>query len=168
MMFKFFSFILIFLFCDVCYSQVRVTVDQKSNALIVRAPKDQQIQIKKVIESLDLVGENDIVKVLPLENTSAGALVPVLTNVMRAYKPLMNVSISSNGLFDPSFNGVVMSDDRSNQLIIIADKSTINNLILVAKQLDKPMRLEDNILFKKLKNANSSDIGNIINNISKR
>jgi hypothetical protein len=30
------------------------------------------------------------------------------------------------------------------------------------------MKLEDNIMFKKLKNANSSDIGLILNNISKR
>ena len=166
-MLRFISIILIFLFCGVVYSQVKVTVDEKSNALIVRAPKEQQIQIKKVIESLDVVGENNIVKVLPLENTSAAAVVPVLTNVMRAFKPGMSSSISSNS-FDPLLSGVILSDDRSNQLIIITDKSTINNLVLIAKQLDKPMKLEDNIMFKKLKNANSSDIGLILNNISKR
>lgn len=167
-MLKFISIILIFLFCGVVYSQVKVTVDEKSNALIVRAPKEQQIQIKKVIESLDVVGENNIVKVIPLEYTSAAAVAPVLTNVLRAFKPLINLNISGNGLFDPSYNGVILSDDRSNQLIIITDKSTINNLVLIAKQLDKPMKLEDNIMFKKLKNANSSDIGLILNNISKR
>lgn len=166
-MLRFISIILLFLFCGVVYSQVKVTVDEKSNALIVRAPKEQQIQIKKVIESLDVVGENNIVKVLPLEYTSAAAVVPVLTNVMRAFKPGMSSSISSNS-FDPLLSGVILSDDRSNQLIIITDKSTINNLVLIAKQLDKPMKLEDNIMFKKLKNANSSDIGVILNNISKR
>lgn len=166
-MLRFISIILLFLFCGVVYSQVKVTVDEKSNALIVRAPKEQQIQIKKVIESLDVVGENNIVKVLPLEYTSAAAVVPVLTNVLRAFKPGMSSSISSNS-FDPLLSGVILSDDRSNQLIIITDKSTINNLVLIAKQLDKPMKLEDNIMFKKLKNANSSDIGVILNNISKR
>lgn len=166
-MLRFISIILLFLFCGVVYSQVKVTVDEKSNALIVRAPKEQQIQIKKVIESLDVVGENNIVKVLPLEYTSAAAVVPVLTNVLRAFKPGMSSSISSNS-FDPLLSGVILSDDRSNQLIIITDKSTINNLVLIAKQLDKPMKLEDNIMFKKLKNANSSDIGLILNNISKR
>lgn len=166
-MLRFISIILIFLFCGVVYSQVKVTVDEKSNALIVRAPKEQQIQIKKVIESLDVVGENNIVKVLPLEYTSAAAVAPVLTNVLRAFKPGMSSSISSNS-FDPLLSGVILSDDRSNQIIIITDKSTINNLVLIAKQLDKPMKLEDNIMFKKLKNANSSDIGVILNNISKR
>jgi len=164
---RFISIILLFLFCGVVYSQVKVTVGEKSNALIVRAPKEQQIQIKKVIESLDVVGENNIVKVLPLEYTSAAAVVPVLTNVLRAFKPGMSSSISSNS-FDPLLSGVILSDDRSNQLIIITDKSTINNIVLIAKQLDKPMKLEDNIMFKKLKNANSSDIGVILNNISKR
>ncbi len=166
-MLRFISIILLFLFCGVVYSQVKVTVDEKSNALIVRAPKEQQMQIKKVIESLDIVGENNIVKVLPLENTSASSVAPVLGNVMRVLKPSMSSSISSNS-FDPLLSGVVLSDDRSNQLIIITDKYTINNLVLIAKQLDKPMKLEDNIMFKKLKNANSSDIGLILNNISKR
>ncbi len=166
-MLRFISIILLFLFCGVVYSQVKVTVDEKSNTLIVRAPKEQQIQIKKVIESLDIVGENNIVKVLPLENTSASSVAPVLGNVMRVLKPSMSSSISSNS-FDPLLSGVVLSDDRSNQLIIITDKYTINNLVLIAKQLDKPMKLEDNIMFKKLKNANSSDIGLILNNISKR
>lgn len=166
-MLRFISIILLFLFCGVVYSQVKVTVDEKSNALIVRAPKEQQMQIKKVIESLDIVGENNIVKVLPLENTSASSVAPVLGNVMRVLKPSMSSSISSNS-FDPLLSGVVLSDDRSNQLIIITDKYTINNLVLIAKQLDKPMKLEDNIMFKKLKNANSSDIVLILNNISKR
>ncbi len=166
-MLRFISIILLFLFCGVVYSQVKVTVDEKSNTLIVRAPKEQQMQIKKVIESLDIVGENNIVKVLPLENTSASSVAPVLGNVMRVLKPSMSSSISSNS-FDPLLSGVVLSDDRSNQLIIITDKYTINNLVLIAKQLDKPMKLEDNIMFKKLKNANSSDIGLILNNISKR
>ena len=166
-MLRFISIILLFLFCGVVYSQVKVTVDEKSNTLIVRAPKEQQIQIKKVIESLDVVGENNIVKVLPLENTSASSVAPVLGNVMRVLKPSMSSSISSNS-FDPLLSGVVLSDDRSNQLIIITDKYTINNLVLIAKQLDKPIKLEDNIMFKKLKNANSSDIGLILNNISKR
>ncbi len=166
-MLRFISIILLFLFCGVVYSQVKVTVDEKSNTLIVRAPKEQQIQIKKVIESLDIVGENNIVKVLPLENTSASSVAPVLGNVMRVLKPSMSSSISSNS-FDPLLSGVVLSDDRSNQLIIITDKYTINNLVLIAKQLDKPMKLEDNIMFKKLNNANSSDIGLILNNISKR
>jgi type II secretory pathway component GspD/PulD (secretin) len=164
---RFISIILLFLFGGVVYSQVKITVDEKSNALIVRAPKEQQIQIKKVIESLDIVGENNIVKVLPLENTSASSVAPVLGNVMRVLKPSMSSSISSNS-FDPLLSGVVLSDDRSNQLIIITDKYTINNLVLIAKQLDKPMKLEDNIMFKKLKNAKSSDIGLILNNISKR
>jgi type II secretory pathway component GspD/PulD (secretin) len=164
---RFISIILLFLFGGVVYSQVKITVDEKSNALIVRAPKEQQMQIKKVIESLDIIGENNIVKVFPLENTSASSVAPVLANVMRALKPGISSSISSNS-FDPLLSGVVLSDDRSNQLIIITDKYTINNLVLIAKQLDKPMKLEDNIMFKKLKNAKSSDIGLILNNISKR
>ena len=51
MMFKLISILLIFFIADVCYSQVRVTVDEKQNVLIVRAPKEQQIQIKKIIET---------------------------------------------------------------------------------------------------------------------
>ena len=167
MMFKFFSIILIFLLCNSSYSQVKVTIDEKNNVLIVRAPKDQQIQIKKIIESIDIPGDNNIVKVVPMSYISSSDIVPVLTNVMRAFKPTMRSSISSN-VFDPSLNGVIMSDDRTNQLIIISDKSTIINIELVAKQLDKKIKLEDNVLFKRLSNAKSSDIGIILNSISKR
>jgi type II secretory pathway component GspD/PulD (secretin) len=167
MMFKFFSIILIFLLCGSSYSQVKVTVDEKSNVLIVRAPKDQQSKIKKIIEAIDITSDNNIVRVVPLDYVYASDVVPVLTNVMRAFKPTMRSSISSN-VFDPALNGIVMSDDRTNQLIIISDKSTIINIELIAKQLDKKIKLEDNILFKRLSNAKSSDIGIILNSISKR
>ena len=60
MMFKLISILLIFFIADVCYSQVRVTVDEKQNVLIVRAPKEQQIQIKKIIESIDLSYQSNI------------------------------------------------------------------------------------------------------------
>ncbi len=167
MMFKLISILLIFFIADVCYSQVRVTVDEKQNVLIVRAPKEQQIQIKKIIESIDLSDQSNIVKVVPMNYIYSSDIVPVLTNVMRAFKPGMRSSISSNA-FDPSVSGVVLSDDRTNQLIIISDKSTITHIESIAKQLDKKIKLEDNILFKQLKNAKSSDIGVILNNISKR
>ena len=167
MMFKLISILLIFFIANVSYSQVRVTVDEKNNVLIVRAPKDQQIQIKKIIESIDVSEDNNIVKVVPMNYIYSSDVVPVLTNVMRALKPVMRSSISSN-TFDPSFDGYVLSDDRTNQLIIISDKNAIKNIELIAKQLDKKVKLEDNILFKQLKNAKSSDIGVILNNISKR
>ena len=73
-----------------------------------------------------------------------------------------------NRVLNAILNGIVMSDDRTNQLIIISDKSTIINIELIAKQLDKKIKLEDNILFKRLSNAKSSDIGIILNSISKR
>ncbi len=167
MMFKLISILLIFFIADVCYSQVRVTVDEKQNVLIVRAPKEQQIQIKKIIESIDLSDQSNIVKVVPMNYIYSSDIVPVLTTVMRAFKPGMRSSISSN-TFDPSVSGVILSDDRTNQLIIISDKSTITHIESIAKQLDKKIKLEDNILFKQLKNAKPSDIGVILNNISKR
>ena len=169
-MFKFFSIVLIFLLCGSSYSQVKVTVDEKNNVLIVLAPKDQQSKIKKIIESIDVTSDNNIVRVVPLDYVYSSDLVPVLTNVMRAFKPTMRSSISSNSsnVFDPALSGVVMSDDRTNQLIIISDKSTIINIELIAKQLDKKIKLEDNILFKRLSNAKSSEIGVILNSISKR
>lgn len=166
-MFKLISILLIFFIADVCYSQVRVTVDEKQNVLIVRAPKEQQIQIKKIIESIDLSDQSNIVKVVPMNYIYSSDIVPVLTTVMRAFKPSMRSSISSN-VFDPSVSGVILSDDRTNQLIIISDKSTITHIESIAKQLDKKIKLEDNILFKQLKNAKPSDIGVILNNISKR
>lgn len=167
MMFKLISILLIFFIADVCYSQVRVTVDEKQNVLIVRAPKEQQIQIKKIIESIDLSDQSNIVKVVPMNYIYSSDIVPALTTVMRAFKPGMRSSISSN-VFDPSVSGIILSDDRTNQLIIISDKSTITHIESIAKQLDKKIKLEDNILFKQLKNAKPSDIGVILNNISKR
>jgi type II secretory pathway component GspD/PulD (secretin) len=166
-MFKLISILLIFFIADVCYSQVRVTVDEKQNVLIVRAPKEQQIQIKKIIESIDLSDQSNIVKVVPMNYIYSSDIVPALTTVMRAFKPSMRSSISSN-TFDPSVSGIILSDDRTNQLIIISDKSTITHIESIAKQLDKKIKLEDNILFKQLKNAKPSDIGVILNNISKR
>ena len=91
-------------------------------------------------------------------------------------KFIQDLIINANGITDcldfpermNQFSWWIKSIHIENQLIIISDKSTIINIELVAKQLDKKIKLEDNVLFKRLSNAKSSDIGIILNSISKR
>lgn len=160
-------FLLLFLFSisSVVQSQVRVSSDPKSGALIVRAPKEQQDQIKKIILSLDDPYESNIVKVVPVKYIYVDELAIVVSNVMNTLKPL---SFNNRNTFNPNINGMVLADSRTNQLILISDNFTNNKIESIIKQLDKKIKLEDNAFYVSLKNAKSSDISNIINEISRK
>jgi|GEM_PF-2033741 len=162
---KFSLFLFLFCFSSICYSQVKVSSDPKSGALIVRAPKEQQDQIKKMILSLDDPYEHNIVKVIPIKYLYADELSVILSNVMSVLKPSQ---LSRNSNFNPVTNGMVLADGRTNQIILISDSYTNNKIECIIKQLDKKIKLEDNAFYLSLKNAKSSDISNIINEISRK
>lgn len=161
---RYFLLILVSCISSVCYSQIRVTSDPKTNSLIVRAPKEQQEQIKKVLQSLDDPYEKNICKVVPLRYLFIDDVITVLNNVMSVLKPVRNKSNN----FDPSLDGIVLGDSRTNQIIIISDKYTNEKLEQIIKQLDKKIKLEDNTFLHVLKNAKADSIANIVNGISRR
>lgn len=158
--------------CSVTMAQVKVSVDERTNTLIVKAPPEIQKQIEIMIKGLDNPsnGSKDI-KVIPLVNAYASDLAPALQNVMNVYKPIRvntaNLAIGSAN-WDSNLNGLVLADTRTNQLIVISDKNAISNIEKIAKQLDKKPNEANSSFLIKLKNAKADNVSTILNDLSKR
>lgn len=173
MMFKLLATLVSIALCSsISMAQIKVSVDERTNTLIVKAPPEIQKQIETLIKELDNPsnGSKDI-KVIPLAYAYASDLAPALQNVMNVYKPIRintaNMAIGSTN-WDSNINGLVLADTRTNQLIIISDKNAILNIEKIAKQLDKKPNEANSAFLTKLKNAKADSLSSMLNEISKK
>jgi type II secretory pathway component GspD/PulD (secretin) len=147
-----------------------VSSDSSGKNLIVSAPKEYHSQIKKLILSLDNPSELPEVRVIPVIYGYSSDLALIMQNVIRVTKP-NKVSSSQFGIssrFDIDTTGIVLSDDRTNQLIVISDKLTNMNIEKLVRAVDVKSNFKNSAFITKLKSANASDVVSIINNISRR
>jgi type II secretory pathway component GspD/PulD (secretin) len=172
-MFKLLATLVSIALCSsISMAQIKVSVDERTNTLIVKAPPEIQKQIEILIKELDNPsnGSKDI-KVIPLAYAYASDLAPALQNVMNIYKPIRintaNMAIGSTN-WDSNINGLVLADTRTNQLIIISDKNAILNIEKIAKQLDKKPNEANSAFLTKLKNAKADSLSSMLNEISKK
>ena len=115
---------------------VKFIPDERTNALIIMAGKEDAGRIRKLIAILDVEtprGEGKI-HVRPLENASAEDIEKVLKNISS------KKSSSQPGKRSPLISGsvTVASDKSTNSLVITADKDDYQVLEKVIKQLDIP------------------------------
>lgn len=165
---RFSLLLILFSISSVCFSQIRVTSDDSGKNLIVSAPKEYHNQIKKIILSLDKPNELPEVRVIPLTYAYSSDLAPIMQNIIRVSKPVKVSSSQFNisSKFDIENSGIVLSDDRTNQLIVISDKLTNSYIEKLVKAIDVKSNFKDSVFINKLKNANVNTIINIINGIS--
>ena len=167
---RFLLLLIFFSISSICFGQIRVSSDSSGKNLIVSAPKEYHSQIKKLILSLDNPSELPEVRVIPVVYGYSSDLALIMQNVVRVTKP-NKVSSSQFGIssrFDFDTTGIVLSDDRTNQLIVISDKLTNMNIEKLVRAVDVKSNFKDSAFITKLKSANASDVVSIINNISRR
>lgn len=167
---RFLLLLIFFSISSICFGQIRVSSDSSGKNLIVSAPKEYHSQIKKLILSLDNPSELPEVRVIPVIYGYSSDLAIIMQNVIRVTKP-NKVSSGQFGIssrFDFDTTGIVLSDDRTNQLIIISDKLTNMNIEKLVRAVDVKSNFKDSAFITKLKSANASDVVSIINNISRR
>ncbi len=159
--------------CASCFAQtIRVSVDEKSNSLIVKAPLAVQKQIEQLILDLDREQQTAMnIKVIPLAYTQSSDVAPLLQKVMVAFKPIQIKSsqfgLNSNN-WDSEIHGMVIPDERTNKIIIMSDKTTISNLEKIIKEIDKKPNYASNAFIAKLKNGSAVNLAGILTNVSKR
>lgn len=167
---RFLLLLIFFSISSICFGQIRVSSDSSGKNLIVSAPKEYHSQIKKLILSLDNPSELPEVRVIPVVYGYSSDLALIMQNVVRVTKP-NKVSSGQFGIssrFDFDTTGIVLSDDRTNQLIVISDKLTNMNIEKLVRAVDVKSNFKNSAFITKLKSANASDVVNIINNISRR
>lgn len=169
---KMFLLLVSLLLSSIVFAQVKITSDERSNTLIVKAPIALQKQIEQLIYDLDNQNRTKMeIKVIQLVYVQSNEIAPLLQNVMNVLKPVQikNSQMGlNNNLWNSEIHGLILNDDRTNKLIIMSDNLTINNLEKIVKDLDKKPNYVSNALVVKLKNTTPQNISDLLNEINKR
>lgn len=133
------------------YFQVNVTSDERTNSLIVRAPENIQIQIQKILEVIDNPKNTKSLEIVKINHIPAQDLSQILQTFI-TYKYTTNP-------------GICIGENKTNKIIILEDQKNLLELKAIINKLDVKTNSSDTTIIKKLKNANSTQISNILNSL---
>lgn len=131
--------------------QVKATSLEEKNILVVRAPESIQKQIEKMLEIIDKPNNNKELIIIKLNYIPANDTATILQNIIN-YKNKNNPGMS-------------IGDAKTNKLIILESKENIKDLNLIVSKLDTKYNQANPIFITKLKNANSTQLSNLLNQI---
>jgi general secretion pathway protein D len=158
-------------------SVVRASADDYSNSVIVNAPRNEQEQVGKLIESLDKKSdEPQQSKVFPLKYATATDLAPVVQNVLVSNAPRGRGGIGSQNVpIDQRFQqaarfgsaqaafGQVVADTRTNSLVVTGTPDNLTVIEELIKQLDTEVKFESSSFVITLENARADQIADLMN-----
>jgi general secretion pathway protein D len=155
---------------------VHASADDYSNTVIVNAPQAVQDQIEDLLKSLDKQAQEPYEsKVYPLKYASSDDLAPIVQNVLTAQAPTgrgatgQNVDFGSRiaqaarfGSTQASF-GTVVSEPKTNQLVVTGTTENQKLVADVIGNLDKPIKFENSAQVIPLSNARADNVAYVIN-----
>jgi type II secretory pathway component GspD/PulD (secretin) len=112
-----------------------VSVDPRSNTLIVSASPDNLTLVREVVKRLDsqdIAGTSDV-KVYLLKNARASSLATTLTQFFQAKRTADTIAVNANQRTIPA---TVLADDRINSLIVTGGKEAFDVVERLLPQLD--------------------------------
>ncbi len=151
---------------------VRASSDDFSNSVIVNAPSKEQTQVEALIKQIDRQTEQpQQPKVFKLNFASSDELAPVVQNVLTQNAPrgrggigTQNVPIEQRfqqalrfGGTQAAF-GTVVSEPRTNSLVVTATEENLKLVDQVVKELDTEIKIENTTFIFPLANARADQI----------
>lgn len=123
---------------------VKVTADNRLNAVILFGDRDVRGFIKSLIELVDVPApetNQGRINVYFLENADATELVKVLEGIIRVGRPGKHVEGQAPGAVSEQGSGISVNADKpTNSLIIVSSPADYQNLVQVITQLDRRRR----------------------------
>jgi general secretion pathway protein D len=158
-------------------SAVRASSDDYSNTVIVNAPSDVHQQVADLIDRIDKQTEQPLKpKVFKLEYAAADDLAPVIQNVLTANAPRGrggqgNTNVPIEQRFQQAFRfgttqaafGTVVSEPRTNSLIVTATQDNLDIVGAVIGELDKEVVVESSTFVVPLENARADLVADLLN-----
>jgi len=155
---------------------VRASSDDFSNSVIVNAPSKEQLQVENLIKQIDRQTEQpQQPKVFKLEFASSDELAPVVQNVLTQNAPrgrggigTQNVPIEQRFQQAMRFGGsqaafgTVVSEPRTNSLVVTATDENLKLVENVIKELDTEIKLENTTFVFPLANARADQISQLM------
>ena len=157
--------------------QVHASADDYSNSVIVNAPQQQQDQIADLVKQIDKPAQEPFQsKVYKLLYASSDDLAPVVQNVLTANAPQgRGGQTSTNADFGQRFQqalrlgssqaafGTVVSEPRTNSLIVTATPENQALVANVVKELDTQIHFADSAVVVPLDNARADQVAYLLN-----
>ena len=112
-----------------------ISVDTRSNTLIVSASPENLTIVREVVKRLDnkdLAAHADV-KLYALKNARASSLATTLTQFFAAKRTADNIAVNAN---ERSIPATVLADDRINSLIVTGGKEAFDLVDRMLPQLD--------------------------------
>lgn len=156
---------------------VRASSDDFSNSVIVNAPDREQTQVAALIKQIDRETEQPLSpKVYKLEFATAAEIAPAIQNVLTANAPRGRGGMSAQsvpieqrfqqaarfGSFQAAF-GTVVTDPRTNSLIVTATDDNQKLVSTVIDELDVEIKFESTTFVFPLNNARADQIATLFN-----
>lgn len=131
--------------------QVKATSLEEKNMLVVKAPESIQKQIEKMLEIIDKPNNNKELTIVKLNYIPANDTAIILQNIIN-YKNKNNPGMS-------------IGDNKTNKIIILESKENLKDFMDIILKLDTKPNQANPIFITKLKNANSTQLSNLLNQI---
>jgi general secretion pathway protein D len=156
--------------------QVHASADDFSNTVIVNAPQNAQDQIDEMLKAIDKQAQEPYTSVVyKLQYASSDDLASVVQNVLTANAPTGRGGGAGNvdpfqrfqqaarlGSAQASF-GTVVSEPRSNSLVVTGTPENQTLVKQVIGQLDQPIKFEDSAFVLPLSSAKADQVAYVIN-----
>lgn len=156
--------------------QVHASADDFSNTVIVNAPSNVQSQIEDMLKAIDKQASEPYTSIVyKLKYASSDDLASVVQNVLTANAPTGRGGGAGNvdpfqrfqqaarlGSSQASF-GTVVSEPRSNSLIVTGTPENQKLVADVIDRLDQPIKFEDSAVVIPLSSAKADQVAYVIN-----
>jgi len=156
---------------------VRASSDDYSNSVIVNAPSGEQRNVENLIKQIDKETDQPLQpKVYKLKFAVASEVAPSIQNVLASNAPkgrggMGNSNVPIEQRFQQAFRfgstqaafGTVVTDNRSNALVVTATDDNHKLVDQVIKELDIEVAYEANTFVFPLSNARADQVSTLLN-----
>ena len=158
---------------------IKASAEDYSNTVVIYAPPAQQTDIGAFIAQIDKPSDQPLIpRVFKLQYALADDLASVIQNVLDDSSPLgrggsttaqkdkaRNQPFYFFGGSDNTQNqgGTVISDSRTNSLVVTATLENLDHVATVLKQLDQPAIFQSTTWVYVFKNARADVVANLLN-----
>jgi general secretion pathway protein D len=156
---------------------VRASADDYSNSVIVNAPSGDHRQVADLIRQIDKETDAPLQsRVYKLDFALAADIAPAIQNVLTANAPKGRGGVGSTNIpieqrFQQAFRfgsmqaafGTVVTDARTNSLIVTATDDNLKLVAEVIKELDVDIKYESSVFVFPLENARADQVSTLLN-----
>lgn len=158
-------------------SNIRASSDDYSNSVIVNAPSNEQRNVENLIKQIDKETDQPLQpKVYKLQFAMANDIAPSIQNVLASNAPKGRGGIGTQNVpieqrFQQAFRfgnaqaafGTVVTDQRTNALVVTATEDNHKLVEQVIKELDTEVAYEANTFVFPLANARADQVSTLLN-----